>query len=66
MKTTGAGVFGRVREFVAVTGSASQRDDPWALILDGELGMGKTTLWRLGVGQAQRSGQRVLISTCTS
>ena len=66
MKTTGAGVFGREREFVAVTSLASKHDEPWALILEGEPGMGKTTLWRLGVGQAERSGQRVLVSSPAS
>jgi DNA-binding CsgD family transcriptional regulator len=66
MKTTGAGVFGREREFVAVTSLAGKHDEPWALILEGEPGMGKTTLWRLGVGQAERSGQRVLTSSPAS
>ena len=66
MRTIGAGVFGRDREFVAVTSVATGHDEPWALVLEGEPGMGKTTLWRLGVAQAERSGQRVLTSSPAS
>jgi len=66
MRTIGGGVFGRDREFVAVTSTATQQDQPWALVLEGEPGMGKTTLWRLGVAQAERTGQRVLTSSPAS
>ena len=44
-----------IRDFVAgISDGAS------ALVLDGEAGMGKTTLWRAGVEAAEAAGLRVL------
>lgn len=44
-----------LREFVAgIAGGAS------ALVLEGEAGMGKTTLWAAGIQEAEMSGVRVL------
>ena len=63
MKTTGAEIFGREREFVAVTEAATETQQPWALVMEGDPGVGKTTLWRLGVAQAEKSGHRVLTSS---
>ena len=57
-----AGVVGRefecsvVRDFLAVDGS--QR----ALLLTGEAGIGKTTLWQAGVAMARVCGLRVLVA----
>src|SRR5262245_50625047 len=38
----------------------SIRDGPAALILRGEAGIGKTTLWEAGLGEASRRGYRLL------
>jgi tRNA A37 threonylcarbamoyladenosine biosynthesis protein TsaE len=47
--------IGSVYEFLdAVPAGAS------ALLLDGEIGIGKTTLWREGVAAAEQRHQRVL------
>ncbi len=37
---------------------------PGALLIRGEPGIGKTTLWRAGVAAAQDAGVRVLVSRC--
>lgn len=44
-----------VRDFVA-----SVSDGSSALVLEGEAGVGKTTVWRAGVALAEESGARVL------
>lgn len=37
-------------------------DGPRAVVLEGEAGIGKSTLWQLGVAAARRRGYRVLVS----
>jgi DNA-binding CsgD family transcriptional regulator len=49
----------RVREF---TVGAAARQEPAALVLHGEAGAGKSTLWRAGVQSAADAGCRVLRS----
>jgi DNA-binding CsgD family transcriptional regulator len=44
-----------IRDFVAGIGGGAS-----ALVLEGEAGMGKTTLWRAGVEAAEAAGARVL------
>ena len=48
-------VLDRVESFVSET-----RDGPAKLLLEGEAGIGKTTLWRAGVDHAREVGWRVL------
>lgn len=59
-----AKVVGREEELdslVRFVDDVEQR--PRALILEGEAGVGKTTLWRAGVRMAQARGQRVLAAS---
>jgi len=49
----------RVREF---SGSVTAREAPAALVVQGEAGAGKSTLWRAGVATAEAVGCRVLRS----
>jgi DNA-binding CsgD family transcriptional regulator len=51
--------WGRVRDFV--TGTAT-REEPAALVIEGEPGAGKSRLWRAGVGVAAEAGWLVLRS----
>ncbi|HWG01985.1 MAG TPA: LuxR C-terminal-related transcriptional regulator [Trebonia sp.] len=51
--------WGLVREFV--TGAAS-REEPAALVIEGEAGAGKSRLWRAGVGVAAEAERLVLRS----
>lgn len=53
-------VFGREHEFSVVAEFVSRTDEPGALVLEGESGIGKTTLWRAGIAEARRLGVRVL------
>jgi DNA-binding CsgD family transcriptional regulator len=57
-----AGVVGREAELTEVKGflDASAREFA-ALVLEGEAGIGKTTLWREGVRRAQERGRLVLM-----
>ncbi len=54
-----AETVGRERELEAVRAFLSG-PAPSALVLEGELGIGKTTLWRAGIETALEGGQRVL------
>jgi DNA-binding CsgD family transcriptional regulator len=56
-----AAIVGRERELAALGGFlAASRSRPSALVLRGEAGMGKTTLWATTVETARSSGSRVL------
>ena len=46
-----------VRDFLAAV-----RGGPVALLIEGELGIGKTTLWRAGIAEAGERGLQVLMS----
>src|SRR5438477_10312044 len=55
------GIFGRGSELTAVEALLSDQGNlPSALVLDGEAGIGKTTLWDHGVDEARRRSLRVL------
>ena len=59
--TAGGAIVGREAELGAVRAFLAARDDlPAALLIEGEPGIGKTTLWQDGVVAAERSGYRVL------
>ncbi len=49
----------RVHEFA---GSAPDRDTPAVLVVQGEAGSGKSTLWRAGIVAAEEAGCRLLTS----
>src|SRR5687767_9247637 len=56
-------VVGREAELAAIerfVGAA--REAPSALVLQGEAGIGKTTLWRAGVERARAQGDLVLVA----
>jgi hypothetical protein len=54
-------VVGRQEEFDSISAFLDEvRDGPSALVLVGEAGIGKSTLWRAGVEQARSRGLRVL------
>ena len=54
-------VFGREAELVAVDAVlASARQGLAALVLEGDPGIGKTTVWRKGIAHAAGTGYRVL------
>ena len=54
-------MVGRDRELAALAAFlAGLETGPGALVLEGEPGIGKTTLWREGVAQAERAGRLVL------
>jgi len=64
-------LFGRTREiatieqFITTTpGSGSRHGTPSALIISGDAGMGKTTLWRMATDLARSAGFHVLTSRC--
>ena len=56
MATTCAGLVGREEELAAIVGFLeAARDGPSALLLEGEAGIGKSTLWSAGVAAARES-----------
>jgi DNA-binding CsgD family transcriptional regulator len=57
---TGATVVGRGAELVQIGRFLDDAAGPSALLLEGEAGIGKTTLWEWGVGAAASSSRRVL------
>ena len=58
-----AGVHGRAAELARLGRFLDEvTGHPAALLIEGEPGMGKTTLWSAGIDQARRRGWRVL--TC--
>ncbi len=56
----GEAVVGRGEELEAIETFVAADSWPRALVLSGEAGMGKTTLWRAGVEQADAAGHTVL------
>src|SRR5205809_3358155 len=56
-------LVGRGREVAAIDAFLQGREGPVILLLEGEAGMGKTTLWRAGVAAARELGFLVLAST---
>lgn len=56
-------IVGRERELAALAGFVDEAPRrPRALVLEGEAGIGKTTLWRAGLEAAAAAGHRVLVS----
>jgi len=60
MEAAAAGVFGRETELESVRRLLQGTGNPAALIIEGEAGIGKTTLWRAGVELAEKTSWRVL------
>jgi len=60
MEAAAAGVFGRETEFESVRRLLEGTGNPAALVIEGEAGIGKTTLWRAGIELATKSSWRVL------
>src|SRR5262249_31322565 len=64
-------LFGRSREIAvieqfitAIPGSGSRLGSTSALVISGDAGMGKTTLWQMGTDLARGAGFHVLTSQC--
>jgi DNA-binding CsgD family transcriptional regulator len=58
-----AHVVGREHELESIARFLDHvRDQPAALLIEGEAGIGKTTLWQAGVDRARTNGSRVLSS----
>ncbi|HXI94526.1 MAG TPA: AAA family ATPase, partial [Candidatus Acidoferrum sp.] len=56
-------IVGREAELVSVRGFVGEvGNGPTALVIEGEAGIGKSTLWLAGVADARRRGLRVLAS----
>jgi DNA-binding CsgD family transcriptional regulator len=53
-------LVGRDPELRAVSAALTGRRAPLALLLEGEAGIGKTSLWRAGIEAAEGAGQRVV------
>ena len=60
MVTTGLDVVGREEELAALAGFLDGPPPPRILLLEGEAGIGKTTLWREGVALGAQRGLRTL------
>jgi DNA-binding CsgD family transcriptional regulator len=59
----GADLVGRRAELVAAAGFLDALGTgPLALVLEGEAGIGKTTLWQATVADARRRGMRVMVA----
>ncbi len=55
------GVVGREAELASVRDFVARvSDGPAALVLEGEAGVGKTTLWVAGIAEAAEHGMRIL------
>ena len=57
-----AGIVGRNNELAAIAEFLDQERLPSALVLEGDAGIGKTTLWRAGVEAARERSQLVLVA----
>jgi DNA-binding CsgD family transcriptional regulator len=63
MSTVGAGVIGRDEEVAAIASFLSSvGDGPAGILLTGEAGIGKTTLWEAGVEAGRERSFRVLVA----
>ena len=63
METPRERIVGRERERAALSRFVEDLGEhPRDLVLEGEAGIGKTTLWRMGADEAQRAGHRVLVT----
>jgi DNA-binding CsgD family transcriptional regulator len=56
----GSDVVGRDEELASIQRFVNRHDFPRALVIEGEAGIGKTTLWRAGVSAGERTGHRVV------
>jgi DNA-binding CsgD family transcriptional regulator len=63
MAMTEQGVVGREEELAALSDFLDGPPPPGILLLEGEAGIGKTTLWRQGIDLGERRGLRTL--TCS-
>lgn len=61
MAATFPAIVGRDEELAAVS-TFLDGEFPAALVLAGEAGIGKTTVWRAGLEQARERGARVLVA----
>ncbi len=66
MASTDAEIVGREGDVAAISTFLDRASLPAALLLQGEAGIGKTTLWRYAVGEAERRGLRVAATTAVS
>ena len=57
---TGTGVVGREHELATLRSFIVDTDTPAAVVIDGDAGIGKTTVWDAGIEAAEAAGHRVL------
>jgi ATP/maltotriose-dependent transcriptional regulator MalT len=57
-----AEVIGREEELAAIAAFLDEVAGPVGLLIEGDAGIGKTTVWRQGVDAAVERGQRVLVA----
>ncbi len=57
---TGTGVVGREHELATLRSFIIDTDTPAAVVIDGDAGIGKTTVWDAGIEAAEAAGHRVL------
>src|SRR6266566_7875411 len=60
MATAAAGLVGRETELAAITGFLEAEAHACAVVIEGEPGIGKTTVWQAAVEAAVSRGSRVL------
>ena len=60
MAITAADVVGREHELAAISDFMDADGAPYAVVVEGEPGIGKTTVWQAAVEQAEARGVRVL------
>ena len=60
MATTAADVVGREDELAAISDFLEADGSPCAVVVEGEPGIGKTTVWLAAIEQAEARGFRVL------
>jgi DNA-binding CsgD family transcriptional regulator len=64
--TTEAEIVGRAAEITYVAGWLDALTEASSLLLEGEAGIGKTTVWREGLELARTRGLRVLACSCVA
>lgn len=63
VREAGTEIVGREEELARIAEFVGRADGPDALVVQGEAGIGKTTLWRAGIDELEAAGYRVLRTT---
>ncbi len=60
--SVGSGIIGRAEELHRLESFVRDVSGPAAFVIDGDAGIGKTTLWKTGIALAGSGGRRILTS----